>query len=120
MITIQILAVVLILAIAYKKEIVALFKKVGERIEKNQKDDANAPAKKRGGGLKKFFNSIDFLSDETKRFLRILCGVIIYVVLLISIFLVCHLLFPEGAGYALGSVIDIAVIFAVVIVTDFD
>ena len=32
MITIQILAVVLILAIAYKKEIVALFKKVGERI----------------------------------------------------------------------------------------
>lgn len=118
MITIQILAVVLILAIAYKKEIVALFKKTGERIEKNQ-EDANAPAKKRGGGLKKFFNSIDFLSDETKRFLRILCGVIICVALLIVIFLVCHILFPGGAGYAVGSVIDIVlIILGIVFIAD--
>ncbi|MBO7555990.1 MAG: hypothetical protein J6T72_01155 [Alphaproteobacteria bacterium] len=112
MLTIQIIAVVLILAIAYKKEIVALFKKAGERIEEKSQEnaEASAPAKKKKSEVKKFLNSIDFLSDETKRFLRILCGVIISVAVLIAIFLICHLLFPGGAGYAVGSVIDVVLI----------
>lgn len=113
MITTQILIVIVILAVAYRKEIIALFKKTREGVEART-SEGSTRKKKRPSRLKEFFDSIEFLSEGTKKFLRVLFGAALCVAFLIVIFLVCHILFPGGAGYALGGVIDfVLVIFGV-------
>lgn len=78
----QILAIAVVLLIAYKKQVLEFFRK-----------------------NKKNFKKIT-ISKGTKKFLKVISAVIIWLILLIGVFFVCNLLFPGGAGYFLGGVID--------------
>lgn len=95
----QLLAVVAILAIAYRKEILSFYSKMVEKIkEKNEKP----------------YRPI--LSKDTKDFLGLIWKVLLVIVLMIVVFFVCSLIFPGVLGYVLGGVLDFISIIIIAVV----
>ena len=89
MIAVQIVLIVTILSVAYKKEILSLFNKMRE----NRKDH-------------KIF------SEKTKKFLKIFGALVLCSGLLIAVFVICINVVHGEAGYFLGGTLDLFLLFA--------
>ena len=93
----QILAVVVILAIAYRKEILSLFSKMVKKVEERKDKE-------------------QILSDDTKGFLILIVKVLLVAALLIGLFFICTLIFPGVLGQVIGGAAAFISLIVIIIV----
>ena len=92
MLLVQSLLIVVILAIAYKKEIISLYNKMKEKREDK--------------GL---------FTGRTKKFIERFCALALCTGLMLAVFLICICVIPGEAGYFVGGILDVFVVCAIMV-----